>query len=304
MKHRSVLLGAVICAFLLLLILNTQVPAQATADVEGHVFDKYGDPIPGAEVQLLLNDVEVNTTFTDDQGYYHFNDVGPGNYSVIVFVDTIIQQERTVEVDGLVNGTIIIVDFNFDNWPEVPGDDDDADEDSMGTAICPAIFLVAILFFIGVLVVIIIIWKQYSKITSEKLMEHETRQRILTFIKENPGGHLRGIKEGLGLPMGVLTHHVYKMEQEEVIKSRMDGKYRRFYPYNYKITKSPLLTGTQKTIMEHIQKKPGISPTEIADELGKSRKTVYYHVQELEAKGVVNVDRADSPINCFLNQDT
>jgi predicted transcriptional regulator len=303
---RPLLWGALACAFLIILLFNTAVIAQPTGSTEGKVYDRYGSPIGGANVSLIKNSTVLQNTTTNDEGYYIFTGVEEGEYVILVKVDGD-QLEETVDVE-VVNVTTEPIIFNFETYPPSPDDDitddDDAEADDGFPVMIPAGMMCVILIFIGVLIVVIILWKQYSKITSEKLMDHETRQRILTFLNDNPGGHLRGIKEGLGLSMGVLTHHIYKMEQEEVIKSRMDGKYRRFYPYNYKIIKSPLLTGTQKTIMEIIQKVPGISPPEIATQLGKSRKTVYYHVQELEAKGVLYVNRQEKQYKCFIAAET
>jgi predicted transcriptional regulator len=128
--------------------------------------------------------------------------------------------------------------------------------------------------------------------------------RIYDHIEKNPGGHLRGIKDTLGLSMGVLTHHIGILEREEMIKSRDEGMYKRYYPYKYKIENTPLLTGSQKAMMDVIKSKPGANPDTIADGIGKSRKTVYYHIQELEAKGQITIDRSDGGIRCFPMRDT
>ncbi|MCK4717393.1 MAG: VWA domain-containing protein, partial [Thermoplasmata archaeon] len=75
----------------------------------------------------------------------------------------------------------------------------------------------------------------YSKIERHRLLEHERREMIYNYIHEKPGEHFRGVEKALGLEVGVLTHHINKLEHEDYIRSRQDGMYRRFYPMDAKI---------------------------------------------------------------------
>jgi predicted transcriptional regulator len=60
-------------------------------------------------------------------------------------------------------------------------------------------------------------------------IQDSNRVRILEFIKANPGTHLRKIKRELNLAMGVIQHHLYKLERERRLVSVRHGLYKRFY---------------------------------------------------------------------------
>jgi len=179
-------------------------------------------------------------------------------------------------------------------------DDDDecdsgSDDDSSGSlfALCGAVIVIV--------VVILVIVLNYSKIKREKLLDHSTRQSIYDHIRENPGAHLRAIKSDLELPMGVLNHHLYKLESEEIIKSRTDGQYKCFYPAGFKVERSlPHLSDKQKEIYNSILGKQGITPAEISDKTAQPLKNVYYHVDALERQGLITTVKDGKIKHCYV----
>lgn len=51
-------------------------------------------------------------------------------------------------------------------------------------------------------------------------------------IRENPGIHFRAIQRESGLAIGQVEYHLYRLEKEEEITVRKDGKYKRYFPYS------------------------------------------------------------------------
>jgi predicted transcriptional regulator len=121
----------------------------------------------------------------------------------------------------------------------------------------------------------------------------------LDLINTRPGVHYRGIMSDLDLQMGVLTHHLNMLEQQQYIKSYQDGMYRRFYPKHTAIKTGLILSDVQERILGLIRSTPGISQTEIGNSLGLARKVVNYHIKILSDAGFVNVETAGRKSKCF-----
>ena len=72
-------------AFLLLLIFVVPVHAQFGASLAGTVLDQTGASIPQATVTLTNAATQVTqTSTTNDTGAYHFNELAPGQYSLVI----------------------------------------------------------------------------------------------------------------------------------------------------------------------------------------------------------------------------
>jgi predicted transcriptional regulator len=53
--------------------------------------------------------------------------------------------------------------------------------------------------------------------------EGNTNDKILDFISENPGCHLRRIRKELGLAMGTIQYHLDKLEKAGRITTQKQG---------------------------------------------------------------------------------
>jgi len=151
---------------------------------------------------------------------------------------------------------------------------------------------------ISALVLSLSIWN-YSRIRRERLLDHSTRQNIFDYIKDNPGIHLRGIKTDLDLSMGVLNHHLNKLQEEEMIRVRSQGQYKRYYPAGARISDQPHLSPSKKQVYQAITNSPGMNPNEVANAVGQPPKNVYYHIQSLERNGLIKTRRVDNVKLCF-----
>ena len=162
-----------------------------------------------------------------------------------------------------------------------------------------------VLFLVVVLIASLVLFALYSKIRADRLMDHDTRRKIYKYIEENPGEHLRSIKKGLALPMGVLTHHLTRLETEEMVKVRQSGQYKRYWTYNVPVDGNPYLSETQRKVVDTIRKHPGATPVELVRETGMTRHNIYYHTGKLEGLGVITLKRDDDGNKrYFVMQDT
>jgi predicted transcriptional regulator/uncharacterized protein YegL len=215
--------------------------------------------------------------------------------------------------------------YDTNNYPRSPGINEDAsplpgsldwndnqkgnnshnlDEPSKVSEISPRITYngkdVTIPFFTIMLIAVIISIFFYSRIKRNRLLEQKRREMIFNYIKEHPGEHFRGIQKTLNLEVGVVGHHINILEREELVKSRQDGMYRRFYPMDAKIDIELILNKIQEKILNRIKMNPGISQINIATKIGVNRKVVNYHVKILQDSGFIYTQKEGRESLCYF----
>lgn len=132
----------------------------------------------------------------------------------------------------------------------------------------------------------------YNKIDRDKLLDHYLRNQIYKYIQANPGTNYSEIMKDTGVKNGVLVHHLNMLDREGLIKSIRDGRLRRFYPIGINIPQKEIdnLSWFQIRIFNFIRMNPGITPTEIALEVGKSKQVVNYHLKLMKNAALVRAE--------------
>lgn len=64
---------------------------------------------------------------------------------------------------------------------------------------------------------------------AEDALELESRRSIYEQIEAVPGIHLRELHRRLKMPMGVIEYHLRYLEARELIVSRREGRYKRYF---------------------------------------------------------------------------
>ncbi len=142
----------------------------------------------------------------------------------------------------------------------------------------------------------------YTKLTKDEILDHYTRGKIHGYILANPGEHYNSIRKALDISNGVFAYHLRVLERERVIKSKRDGVYRRFYPYEMRILSNKIhLKEIQKLIVEKVKKNPGISQKDIASSFGLASSTIHYHIQVLLGADMIIFRRMGRNVLYFPN---
>lgn len=70
-------------------------PEFHTGTISGIVVDMEDNPIPNINVGLIDEDtgLSVGTTVTDENGRYEFEDIPPGNYTVVPMIPPVLELE-------------------------------------------------------------------------------------------------------------------------------------------------------------------------------------------------------------------
>lgn len=144
----------------------------------------------------------------------------------------------------------------------------------------------------------------YTRIRREEALNNETREKVYKHIIANPGDSYASILKTLKLKNGTLVYHLRTLEREHYIKSKRDGKFRRFYPWGHKVgTRDPNhLTDIQNDIVNIIRANPGVSQSTIASMLGRSRQSINYQIKVMSEAGIINVVKHGITSRCYVKE--
>jgi len=109
--------------------------------------------------------------------------------------------------------------------------------------------------------------------------------KILQYIRENPGCHLRKVKEELKLAMGTAQYQLERLEKAGRISSTRRGLYRHYFPAgmldNEKDILKILSQETAREILMFIIEQGGPSHSEISAKIAISPASVNWHIRRL-----------------------
>ena len=110
--------------------------------------------------------------------------------------------------------------------------------------------------------------------------------RVLRFIQENPGCHLRQIKKQLEVSMGTVQYHLERLEKMGRITSGRHGLYKYYFPVgifeeNEKDLLRVLSQETAREILMVIIEQRNPTQTDIVNKIGISSASVNWHIGRL-----------------------
>jgi len=150
-------------------------------------------------------------------------------------------------------------------------------------------FIILLLIGIGIVFLVLSIFG-YTRLKSKNILNNKKRQTIVEFINRHPGEHYREIKRQLDMSSGTLRHHLRTLERSNMVSSHREGKYLYYFPYGARKS-GHILTPAQKDIVDIIQKEPGATTQQVAEKLGKTRRAVQHHMNDLSDIGVLKVEK-------------
>ena len=114
----------------------------------------------------------------------------------------------------------------------------------------------------------------------------ETADRILQFIQNNPGCHLRGIKDMMQISQGTVQYHTDRLEKLGRITCTTSGLYKHYFPVgvfqnNEKEILQILSQETTRQILMYIVEQQSPTQTDIVNSVGISASSVNWHMKRL-----------------------
>ncbi|MBX0293412.1 winged helix-turn-helix transcriptional regulator [Haloarcula nitratireducens] len=115
---------------------------------------------------------------------------------------------------------------------------------------------------------------------------------IAGYVSAHPGAHFSKLRDDLQLGTGEAQHHLHKLEKENIVASRKDGDYRRYFPAGQfsefeQVTLGYLRRATARGMLVALLRDPSITASELASALDVSRPTISNYAADLEAAGLL-----------------
>jgi predicted transcriptional regulator len=121
----------------------------------------------------------------------------------------------------------------------------------------------------------------------------ESLEKVLLFIQNNPGCHLRRIKNELHVSSGSVQYYLYRLEKMHMITSTRRGLYRFYFPSglfqdNEKDILQILSQETARDILLFIIERKNPTQTDIAVKMGLSPASVNWQIKRLITLNLVH----------------
>lgn len=121
---------------------------------------------------------------------------------------------------------------------------------------------------------------------------NENNRRILEYISENPGCHLRQIKRELDLAMGTIQYHLKTLQKQGKISSEKQNFYKYYFPMglfekNERKILQILNQETAREILLSILEKKNPTQTDIANFMNLSSPTINWQITRLIELGLI-----------------
>jgi predicted transcriptional regulator len=121
----------------------------------------------------------------------------------------------------------------------------------------------------------------------DNAVAHETRKRLMLYIRENPGATFQRLKGVFKLNEGTLRYHLNYLIRTERIIQVMKNHKRTYLPAGMALHKDVRLNRDQKRLMDLIKEAPGITRKELLERSRQSRKLLSYNLSRLNDLGLV-----------------
>ncbi len=132
-----------------------------------------------------------------------------------------------------------------------------------------------------------------SRLTLKEIFGNENRKNLIKFILESPGIHHNELLRECNIQKGQLQWHLDVLLKYNIIRKERFGQYSVYFPLMNSIeTLESFENGLAKSetttkVFKLIQKNPGITSSEISDNINLARNTVKYHIDKLSGNDLI-----------------
>lgn len=133
--------------------------------------------------------------------------------------------------------------------------------------------------------------------TADNVLDLKSRRRIVDFVKESPGLHLRELATRLEMPVSTLEYHCYQLAKHGLLVTRESAGFKSFYPGDGMDRRDKdvlylVRHEAPRRICAHLLLHPGATPKDLRDIVGLSGPTLSFHLNKLRAAGVLREEPA------------
>jgi predicted transcriptional regulator len=130
----------------------------------------------------------------------------------------------------------------------------------------------------------------------EEVITLENRKTIYTYIRDNPGQHLREISRSLNIQLGTLRYHLLYLEKKGVILGEKEKNLKVYFVAGELSSRdknlAPLLQQKRfRDIILVVIINPRLTHLEISTKLSINPSTLSKYLNILEARGILHHDK-------------
>jgi len=160
---------------------------------------------------------------------------------------------------------------------------------------------IAVVIAIVATIITFFVFGGIKYVTPENVLDTDVRKHLYEYIDEYPGSHLREIARELDLKPSNAAWHLRKLEQTNLVRSRVIGGKKVFYlveggveARKEAIAESILRNKNARDIMDYLENNPGKHLLEIAHALDLNHHTVKWHIKKMYLAELIDGDTSNS----------
>ncbi len=159
-------------------------------------------------------------------------------------------------------------------------------------AVFLAIYFLPLLKLFGARVAVAIM-PGFTKLKSNDVTAHPTRQKALDLIAAEPGISVPQLHKALGGGWSTIVYHVDVLQRHDQITSMIDGRHKRLFPaatidHGARDKVAALRNERTRQVHALLLSSPGLTQAQVARRLGAAESSVQWHVQRLKNAGLIS----------------
>jgi DNA-binding MarR family transcriptional regulator len=128
--------------------------------------------------------------------------------------------------------------------------------------------------------------------TPDTVLDLEARRRIVRFVQESPGLHMRELAARLAMPVSTLEYHCYQLVKHGALVTRESAGFKAFYPGEGMDRRDKDILylvrhDAPRKVCSHLLLHPGATPKELREMLGVTGPTLTFHLNKLRSAGIL-----------------
>jgi DNA-binding transcriptional ArsR family regulator len=128
--------------------------------------------------------------------------------------------------------------------------------------------------------------------TPDTVLDLEARRRIVRFVQESPGLHMRELAARLEMPVSTLEYHCYQLVKHGQLVTRESAGFKAFYPGEGMDRRDKDILylvrhEAPRKICSHLLLNPGATPKDLREVIGVTGPTLSFHLKKLRTAGIV-----------------
>lgn len=128
--------------------------------------------------------------------------------------------------------------------------------------------------------------------TPDTVLDLEARKRIVRFVQESPGLHMRELAARLAMPVSTLEYHCYQLVKHGQLVTRESAGFKAFYPGEGMDRRDKDILylvrhDAPRRICSHLLLNPGATPKDLREVIGVSGPTLSFHLNKLRSAGIL-----------------